>query len=52
MSTVQQETSETAGRLTVKWAWGVEQHFENLEPGAYWELRENEPHAKRLTQVK
>ncbi|MFO0966385.1 MAG: CRTAC1 family protein [Gemmataceae bacterium] len=36
------------GRLTVKWAWGVEQHFDGLEAGSYWELREGEEKARRM----
>jgi enediyne biosynthesis protein E4 len=36
------------GRLTVRWAWGGEQHWDNLEPGGYWELREGEAAAKRM----
>ncbi|MBN9118817.1 MAG: CRTAC1 family protein [Planctomycetes bacterium] len=41
----------TAGkvkRLTVKWSWGGAQSWENLEPGAYWELTEGQPAAKKL----
>jgi hypothetical protein len=37
-----------AKRLTVKWAWGAEQHFDQFEPGAYWELREGEDKATRM----
>ncbi len=37
------------GRLTVRWSWGEEQSWEGLGPGAYWELREGEPRARRLT---
>ena len=41
--------SGKAGRLTVKWSWsGAEQHFDDLEPGSYWDLREGEPAAARL----
>jgi len=35
------------GRLTVRWPWGEEQHFDNLEANAYWELREGEALARR-----
>jgi hypothetical protein len=41
----------TAGkvrRVTVKWAWGKEEAWENLEPNSYWEIREGEPAARRL----
>jgi len=34
-------------RLTVKWAWGESQSWDKLEPGAYWELTEGQPVAKR-----
>ncbi|MSQ93775.1 MAG: CRTAC1 family protein [Gemmataceae bacterium] len=41
-------TSAKVGRLSVKWSWSdTEQHFDNLEAGSYWELREGEPAAKR-----
>jgi len=36
------------GRLTVRWAWGREESFDGLEPGAYWELREGNPQPRRL----
>ena len=41
-------TSEKFGRLTVKWSWGAEQHFDNLAPGSYWELREGEKEPRPL----
>lgn len=37
-----------ARRLTVKWAWGEEQHFDDVSPGSYWELREKEKAARRM----
>ncbi len=41
--------SATEGqRLRVKWSWGETQSWEKLEPGAYWELTEGQPFAKRL----
>jgi len=41
-------TSETFQRVTVKWAWGQEEHWDNLEPNHYWELREGEAAARRI----
>ena len=38
-------TDEAIRKLTVKWSWGETQTWENLEPGAYWDLREGEPKA-------
>jgi hypothetical protein len=41
----------TAGkpkRVTVKWSWGGTQSWDNLEPGAYWELTEGQPAAKKV----
>jgi len=41
----------TAGkvkRVTVKWSWGGTQTWDALEPGAYWELTEGQPAAKKL----
>ena len=35
----------TARSVTVKWSWGASQTWTNLEPGAYWELREGEAKA-------
>lgn len=35
-------STDKPGRLTVKWAWGGEQHFDDLTPNRYWELREGE----------
>jgi hypothetical protein len=40
--------AEECRRLTVKWAWGKEEHWDNLEPNAYWELREGEAKPRRL----
>jgi hypothetical protein len=36
------------GRLTVKWAWGATQTWDGLEAGAYWELTEGVPAARRV----
>ena len=36
------------GAGTVQWSWGKEQTWENLTPGAYWELREGEPAPRKL----
>ncbi len=41
-------TTEQFKRLTVKWSWGKEQTWDNLEPGSYWELREGEAMPKRI----
>ena len=41
----------SAGRLkrvTVKWSWGGTQTWDALEPGAYWELTEGQPAARKL----
>ncbi|HUR55780.1 MAG TPA: CRTAC1 family protein, partial [Gemmataceae bacterium] len=35
-------------RVRVRWSWGETQTWEGVEPGAYWELREGEPAAKRV----
>lgn len=35
-------------RVTVRWSWGEAQSWENLEPGAYWELTEGQSAAKKL----
>lgn len=35
-------------RVIVRWSWGGEQTWDGVEPGAYWELREGEPAAKKL----
>ncbi len=35
-------------RLTVKWSWGGTQSWEAPELGAYWELTEGQPAAKKL----
>jgi enediyne biosynthesis protein E4 len=40
-------TSEQIRRLTVKWAWGKEEHWDKLEPNSYWEIREGEAVPKR-----
>ena len=39
--------AELVRKVTVKWSWGESQSWENLEPGAYWDLREGEPNAAR-----
>ena len=39
--------SERVRKVTVKWSYGESQSWENLEPGAYWDLREGEPNAVR-----
>jgi hypothetical protein len=41
-------TSEACRRVTVRWCWGKEQSWDDLEPNAYWELREGEAKAKRI----
>jgi hypothetical protein len=41
-------TTDKVERVTVKWSWGAEQTWDNLEPGSYWELREGEPAANRV----
>lgn len=38
--------TEQVKRVTVKWSWGKEQHFDNLEPNSYWILREGDPAAE------
>ena len=35
-------------KVTVRWSWGETQTWEGVEPGAYWELREGEPSAKKM----
>lgn len=35
-------------RVTVKWSWGETQSWDALEPGAYWELTEGQPAAKKV----
>lgn len=42
-------TTEQFKRLTVKWSWGKEEHWDNLEPGSYWELREGQATPKRMS---
>jgi len=42
-------TAGTPTRLTVKWSWGGTQSWDNLEPGAYYELREGEEKARRVS---
>lgn len=37
-----------ANRLTVRWAWGSEQHWDGLDPNAYWELHEGVDAGKRI----
>ncbi|MSQ96912.1 MAG: CRTAC1 family protein [Gemmataceae bacterium] len=37
--------AEQIKRVTVKWAWGQTQTWENLEPNQYWELHEGQPNA-------
>src|SRR5262249_49506020 len=39
-------------RFTAKWAWGQEQHFDGLEPGSYWKLREGVERAEREKDAK
>ncbi len=39
------------GRLTVQWSWGKTQTWDGLEAGAYWELREGEPTARKVVSV-
>lgn len=41
-------TSGKVARVTVKWAWGKEEHWDGMEPNGYWELREGEAAAKRI----
>ena len=36
-------------RVEVRWPNGAEQTWENLTPGAYWELREGEPAAVKVS---
>ncbi|HEY1187352.1 MAG TPA: CRTAC1 family protein [Gemmata sp.] len=38
----------TIKRVTVRWSWGAAQSWEGVGPGAYWELVEGQPGAKRL----
>jgi len=35
-------------RVTVKWSWGETQTWDTLDAGAYWELTEGQPAAKKL----
>ncbi|MBM3980130.1 MAG: CRTAC1 family protein [Planctomycetes bacterium] len=39
-------------RVTVKWSWGKTETWTNLEPGAYWELREGDPTARKVAVPK
>jgi len=39
--------SEQVRKVTVKWAWGETQSWDNLEPNAYWDLREGGAQASR-----
>ena len=41
--------TEQVRKITVKWSWGQTQSWQNLEPGDYWELREGEPKAVKMT---
>jgi len=41
-------TAAKVKKVTVRWSWGESQSWENLEPGAYWELTEGEAAAKKL----
>ncbi len=36
-------------RVTVTWSWGGTQTWDAPEPGAYWELTEGQPAAKKLS---
>jgi hypothetical protein len=40
--------SNQVRRITVKWSWGQDQHWDDLEPNHYWILREGEKAAERL----
>ena len=40
--------SNQVRRVSVKWSWGKEQHWDNLEPNGYWILREGEAAAERV----
>jgi hypothetical protein len=40
--------SGSPSSLTVKWSWGISETWNDLKPGAYWELREGEPKARRI----
>lgn len=42
-------TASTPTRLTVKWSWGGSQTWDNLQPGAYYELREGEVAARKVS---
>jgi hypothetical protein len=42
-------SAERVGRVTVKWSWGQTQSWENLEPDAYWELREGQAAPRQIT---
>lgn len=35
-------------RVTVRWSWGESQTWDAVEPGAYWELTEGSPAARKL----
>ncbi len=35
-------------RVTVRWSWGESQSWDDLESGAYWELSEGRPAAKKV----
>jgi hypothetical protein len=41
-------TAGAVKRVTVKWSWGKSQTWEAPEAGAYWELREGTPAAKKI----
>lgn len=41
-------SSDQVKRVQVRWSWGQTQTWDNLRPGHYWELREDQPGAKRL----
>ncbi|HEV3436677.1 MAG TPA: CRTAC1 family protein [Gemmata sp.] len=45
-------TERRPGRVTVKWSWGKTQTWDGLEVGAYWELHEDVPTPKRVTESK
>jgi hypothetical protein len=36
------------GSVTIKWSWGAIETWSGLTPGAYWELREGEPRARKI----
>jgi hypothetical protein len=35
-------------KITVKWSWGASESWDKIEPGAYWELTEGQPAARKL----